>query len=113
MIRLRYFKGEPAVIERTYLPFYLFPDILNKNMEKPIYDIITNEYKVNINNHKVNIEPTILDEYDANLLDVNAGQPALKTIKICETSNRLPILLTISVFRKDRCKFFLAMKIFK
>src|SRR5699024_1300360 len=106
IIRLRYFKDEPAIIERTYLPFYLFPDILNQDMEKPIYDMIINNYKININHHKVNIEPIILDEYDSNLLEVYSGQPALKTTKICETSNNLPIMLTISTFREDRCKFF-------
>jgi len=106
MIRLRYFKGEPAVIERTYLPFYLFPDILDKDMEQPIYDIIKNDYKITIINHKVNIEPIILSDYEASLLGVSTGKPALKTTKICETSNNLPILLTESIFREDRCKFF-------
>lgn len=106
IIRLRYFKEDPAVIERTYLPFYLFPDILNKDMTKPIYDTIIDDYKINIVHHKVYIEPILLGEYDADLLGVHSGQPALKTTKICETSNNLPILLTISVFREDRSKLF-------
>ncbi|CEI80871.1 HTH-type transcriptional repressor YvoA [Oceanobacillus oncorhynchi] len=105
-IRLRYFKEDPAIIERTYLPYYLFPDILNKDMEKPIYDTVIDDYKINIIRHKVYIEPILLDEYDANLLGVDSGQPALKTTKICETSNNLPILLTISIFREDRSKLF-------
>src|SRR5699024_3813915 len=92
--------------ERSYLPFYLFPDILNKDMEKPIYDIITNDYKINISHHKVHIEPIIQNKYDSNNLGVNPGQTALKTTKICETTNSLPILLTMSIFREDRCKFF-------
>src|SRR5699024_9482728 len=87
IIRLRYFKGEPAIIERTYLPFYLFPDILSKNMKVSIYDTILSEYKVNIARHKVHVEPILLDNYDSNLLETEEGQPALKTIKICKSSN--------------------------
>ena len=104
IIRLRYFKEDPAVIERTYLPFYLFPDILDKDMTKPIYDTIINDYKINIVRHKIYIEPILLNEYDANLLGVHPDQPALKTTKICKTSNDLPIMMTISIFRNDRSK---------
>lgn len=106
IVRLRYFKDEPAVVERAYLPFYLFPDIINKDMEKSLYDTVISDYKINIVHHKVYVEPILLNEFDSKLLGVQSGQPALKTTKICETSNNLPVLLAISIFREDKCKFF-------
>jgi len=106
IIRLRYFKEDPAIIENTYLPLHIFPDILNTNLEKSLYDTMIDIYKVNINKHKVYVEPILLNDYEANLLKTNPGEPALKTTKICETLNEVPVMLTISIFRKDKCKFF-------
>jgi len=102
--RLRYFKDDPAIVERSYLPHTLFSDILNKDMENPIYDMIIEDYSINIARHKVYIEPIVLDEYDANILGVEPNQPAIKTTKICESTEGVPVLIAVSVYRKDKCK---------
>lgn len=102
--RLRYFKEDPAIVERSYLPHHLFSDILSKNMEGSIYDLIVKDYNVNIADHKVYIEPILLDDYEADLLGVVPNQPAIKTTKICKNYQGIPVLIAVSIYRKDKCR---------
>src|SRR5699024_12423879 len=90
IIRLRYFKEDPAIIENTYLPLHLFPDILNTNLEKSIYDTMIDIYKVNIDKHKVYVEPLLLNDDEDDLLKNDSGETTVKTCNIDNTIEKLP-----------------------
>ncbi|MEW9668233.1 GntR family transcriptional regulator [Ammoniphilus sp. 3BR4] len=106
ILRLRYFKdeNEPSVLEKSYLKAQPFPDFLSHNFEGRVFDLLAEKYNVHISKTKTFIEPVLLSAYEAQVLEVVEGQPALKLTKLGMDTQGRPIILNKSIFRGDRCK---------
>jgi GntR family transcriptional regulator len=104
IIRLRFFNEEPAAIETSYIPVKYAPGLLDHNLEGRLFDLIISQYNIQLTRYKNYIEPVLLDLYEADVLEVDQSQPALKITKLWMTPQGTPTVLNISVFRGDRCK---------
>jgi len=104
IIRLRFFHEEPAAIEKSYLSVGMVPDLLENNLEGKLNDLITEKYGIKMTRYKNSIEPILLNAYEANVLNVEQNQPALKITKLLMTPQGTPVMLSTSIFRGDRCK---------
>jgi GntR family transcriptional regulator len=104
IIRLRFFNEEPAAIEKTYIPVRIAPDLLENNLEGKLNDLITEKYGITMTRYTNYIEPVLLNSYEANILEVEQNQPALKITKLLMTPQGTPVILSTSIFRGDRCK---------
>lgn len=107
IIRIRLFNNEPAAVENLYLPVEMFPDLLQKNLDKRIFDLLAEHFGIVISNFVTYIEPILLDSYEATLLQVNCKQPALKITKVGLGQNDVPFVMAKSIFRGDRYKLSL------
>ncbi|WP_134703738.1 GntR family transcriptional regulator [Ammoniphilus sp. YIM 78166] len=106
ILRLRYFKEEtePSVLEKSYLRIDPYPDFLSHNFEGRVFDLLAEKYNVHISKTKTFIEPVLLSAYEAQVLEVMEGQPALKLTKLGMDAQGNPIILNKSIFRGDRCR---------
>lgn len=104
ILRLRLFNEEPVATEKSYIPVRIVPDLLENNLEDRIIDLMSEKYGIEIARYKSNVEPVLLNAYEANVLGVGQNQPALKITKLLLSPQDTPIMLSTSIFRGDRCK---------
>lgn len=110
IVRLRYFNNEPVAIETLFIPEKKFPGLLNMDLKIKIFDILAENYHVNILKFETTIEPVTLTCKEAKILGVKEENPALLVEKNCLDITGKPYLIAKGLFRGDRCKLFFETK---
>ncbi len=106
LFRLRSVNGEPIVVVQTYLPFDLFPSLLERDLEaNSLYSLIELEYGKRIKRSTRTIEAIRADEYVANLLRIAKGDPIQFIETVSFLSDDTPFEYTRAYYRGDRNKF--------
>lgn len=77
LVRLRLADGQPLMIETAYLPAAIAPDLLSQDLSGSLYRVLTEVYGIIPKEADQFIEPVLVREWEANILDVATGQPAL------------------------------------
>lgn len=106
IMRLRFFDGEPVVLEKSYLPADRFGKLLEKLIYGKLYDVITRDYGIVLAKATTYIEPIVVDEYEARYLRVKPGTPALLLERVNSDVQGKPVVVTKSIVRGDRCRLF-------
>lgn len=102
--RLRYADDELLVLEETYLPVKLFPDLTYEVMSKSKYDYIEKKgYKIKENFQE--IIPTLPDEETKKLLELKKSIPILNINVWATLDNGSVFEYTKLYFRSDRYTF--------
>jgi len=105
--RIKFANGEPLYLERFYLCYKMFPDLSKDEINLPsLYDLLRNKYKVNIAIAKEFLEPVVVDEYEAKILGIKKGSPAMMLEGIICTEDEKPVLLSRDIIRGDRCRYY-------
>jgi GntR family transcriptional regulator len=97
----------PILIENTYYSATRFPDLLeiyDGVEETPIF--ISKHYGVKVNRESEVFEPVILESYEANLLGVKQGFPALWVEYVVYDFSGVPVVFGTTLLRGDRCRFY-------
>ena len=110
IVRLRYFNDEPVAIETLFIPEKKFPGLLDKDLKIRIFDILAENYNVNILKFETTIEPVTLTYKESKILEVSKEKPALLVEKNCLDITGRPYLIAKGLFRGDRCKLFFETK---
>lgn len=77
-LRLRIGNGEPILLEREIIPYYMCPDITKEMLEKDsLYKIYREKYGYQLKKAEQIIEPVILNEFESELLKQEKGSLAL------------------------------------
>jgi len=77
LVRLRLADGHPLMLETAYLPEAIAPDLLSKDLSASLYQVLIEDYGIHQKEADQFIEPVLVREWEANILDVPAGLPAL------------------------------------
>lgn len=106
--RLLSVDGMPILIENTYYSATRFPDLLATydGMEDARI-FISRHYGVQVKRESEVFEPVILEAYEANLLGVKQGFPALWVEYIINDLDDTPVVFGSIVLRGDRCRFYI------
>ncbi len=111
IIRLRLADNEPMMLESTYLPYDLFPDITREKLEiNSLYDILINEYDVSFSKAEEMFSPTLLSEKEAKILGYITGGPAILLERITYNQQERIIEYTKSIARGDKFKYHVVLK---
>jgi len=109
--RLRRLNGEPTVLDRTYIPYKLCPDLLNENLvSKSLYSCIEGKYNLKIIRGTRYIEATVATKEEAELLNVKKGAPLLYIESINMLDNEVPLEYYIALHRGDRSRLVTELK---
>ncbi len=97
--------GEVFSLNVSYIPIYLFPDIVDdvKN-KKPSYDILKGKYPLLPSKTKSIMEVLYTDQNDARYLQIQAGQPFIKIESTIYSKSSQTIEYSISKYRADKCR---------
>ena len=105
-MRLRLADGEPLMLETTYLSAHRFPDLEEADFASgSLYNYLSTNYHVDITALDHVLEPTLLTDYEASLLEVNPGEPAILSEMIGLTPDGTPVEYTWSLTCRGRVRF--------
>ncbi|HFI0350750.1 TPA: GntR family transcriptional regulator [Streptococcus suis] len=104
--RLRLADGIPMMLERTYVPVEIFPQLSKERLEElPLYEIFFEDYGQQIRLAEEEFYASIALDNEANLLRIPNSSPVLHLIrKTYNDRNRL-IEFTFSIARGDQFRY--------
>lgn len=109
--RIRKLDNIPVIIETSYIPAILVPDISSFNLEQlSIYDLLEKHYGLHILKAKEFLDTIVTDSYHSKLLDIAKGKPVFVTERITYDFDEKPIEYRKSIIRSDKFRFSVDLK---
>jgi GntR family transcriptional regulator len=107
IIRLRKMGQSPVILEFSYMPYILVPNILQFDLAySSIYDLLEEKFELKISRAKEYLSPCVTSVYESALLEVEEKTPVFITERITYTQGDVPIEVRKSIVRSDKFKFF-------
>jgi GntR family transcriptional regulator len=101
--RLRLVDGTPIAIEHLHIPADLVPSLSPQELEAgDLYDHLREHHQVHVDQAVQSIEPTVVNEAEAGVLDVPVLSPALLIERLTTDTAGQPVEYVHSVYRGDR-----------
>ncbi len=110
VVRLRIVDDQPLALNNSYYSIESFPQLSNLLEEDPnmsIYRVLEERFDVQVSVQEQSLEISFVDDWEANLLDVEPGHPAFLFNITTQNQQRQIIEYVRAVYRSDRCKFTL------
>ena len=107
IVRVRLADGEPIMVETASLSFERFPDLERIDLEnRSLYEILSTQYHIHTSHINQTLEPILMGEPYAHLLEVKPGTPAIFSEIVALTTGNDPIEYSQSITRGDKCRFY-------
>ncbi len=107
LVRVRLVDDEPLMLETSYLSNERFPDLTRADLNTgSLYDFLSKHYQVNVVALDQVLEPTLLTNREADLLNVKRRAPAILSEIVGFTADGAPIEYTWSVTCAGRGRFY-------
>lgn len=104
--RVRLADNEPILLETTYIPAYLCPNIMEEDLSAvSLYSILKTRYQLHFFRATETYEAIKLDQLAAKYLQAKQQSSAFKIKRIAYLDTGMPFELTQSVTRGDKCIF--------
>jgi GntR family transcriptional regulator len=101
--RLRSIEGEPVVWVRNHVPYALCPGLLEEDLtDRSLYQLLAEKYNLVPKWAEIALEPTLADELDARLLQIDVGAPMFLMENVTYSEKEKPMDFFISRFRGDK-----------
>lgn len=109
--RLRRIEDEPVAIEKVWLPYNLFKDMTEEMIAgKSLYNLFRNRYSYKLEKAKQTIEPMLIDEYEAKLLNQKENALALVFNRVTFMADNIPVEYTKAIYRSDIYKYEVVLR---
>ncbi len=112
IVRLRLADGEPILLETSCLSYKRFPLLENATelTTNSLYEWLVTNYQTSVAVMDQTLEPVLLNEAQASLLQAQPGTPAMLSKVLAYTSGAEPIEYSWSVTRGDQCRFYFSFR---
>ncbi|MGW0857424.1 GntR family transcriptional regulator [Streptomyces sp. NPDC002690] len=101
--RLRLVDGSPMAIEHLHIPAELVPSLTPQELEAgDLYDHLREHHHVHVDQAVQSIEPTVINEAEAAVLDMPVLSPALLIERLTTDTAGRPVEYVHSLYRGDR-----------
>lgn len=106
LTRLRLANGGPIVIDTSWLPTSVWPQLDMKDLEgRSLYDILSTRHGRRVKRAQEVWEPVLLDDYEAEVLDSKPGTPAFLVERTAFDEADTPVEFTKTIVPGDRMRF--------
>jgi GntR family transcriptional regulator len=106
LVRLRCVDGEPVMLETAYLPVTLFPRLEAADLSnQSLYNVLSEKYNCSILEAEEQLEPVLLTDYEAGMLEVEPGTPGMLVESTSFNQYGKPVEFGKAVVRGDRARF--------
>lgn len=106
--RLRLADGEPVAVEHVYIPFYLCPDLLQKDLSKSLYHLL-GEYGLQVDRASQAISAGFSPRNVCELLNIKQTSPTLNIERVTYLKSGVALEYVQSAYRSDRYTFHVEM----
>jgi len=103
--RLRSAMGEPVAIENIQLSAARFPDLLEQELAGSLWALLRERYAARPAKADARVLAVTLDRFEAEVLGVKAGSPALVLARTVYDTGGAVLELARDVYRGDRTEF--------
>lgn len=103
--RLRLIDGEPEILEHTYMPVSMFPDLSIEAMRNSKYEYIEKTKGLKIKLSRQSAKPELVTEDIAKKLNVETGYPVIRVDSVGELNDGRLFEYTIHYFRVHQYSF--------
>jgi GntR family transcriptional regulator len=104
--RVRKANNVPILIERSYIPHYICPDLLGQDYEHvSLYRTLTEKYRIELDSAEEIYEVRLMTLAEAKELGCKRGQPAFAIQRLALRKDGKPVELTKSIGRGDLLRF--------
>ncbi|NLZ48438.1 MAG: GntR family transcriptional regulator [Clostridiales bacterium] len=103
--RVRYIDEEPTVIEKTYMPLYLFPNIKKSDVEGSIYSYIEDKMGYKIQSSHSTVRARKSEQLDREYLKLKIDEPIIEVERIGYLDNGKVFEYSFSRHRYDKFEF--------
>lgn len=111
LARIRSANNEPLLIETTYIPLYLCPDIDKQDFTKvSLYDFLRKEYGLVLFRATETYEAVKLNKIEAGYLRCAKSDPAFRIKRVAYLDSGFAFEYTSSITRSDKCVFKVELK---
>ena len=104
VFRVRTAQRRPLVLERSYFPSELFPDLLEQRLTGSLYSLLTRHYQQKPYVATENLEPVIAREEEAKLLEIEPGSALMLIERTAYTVAGQAVEYARDLFRPDRVR---------
>ncbi len=104
VVRVRTAQRKPVVLERSYFPVDLFPDLLEQRLTGSLYGLLSRRYQQKPHMATENLEPVIARDEEAKLLGIDEGSPLMLIERTAFTAAGQAIEYARDLFRPDRVR---------
>ena len=110
LTRLRLADEEPIMLETSYLPEKYCQGLDAVDFRsRALYDVLGQEYKIELTGARETFEAAVADEYEASWLKIWPGAPVMLLERLAfmrgKDGQDVPVEFCRSVVRGDRCRF--------
>lgn len=106
--RLRLADNEPVAVEYVYIPFYLCPELLQKDLSGSLYSLL-GEYGLKVHRASQNINAGYSSRSICELLNIKQTSPTLNIERVTYLENGIALEYVQSSYRGDRYTFHVEM----
>ena len=103
--RTRLIDDVPQVIEYTFMPIKLIPDLRERNVESTIYGYIEGDLKLKIQSAHRTVRAVMPTEDEKKELDIKGVLPILEVVQVAFLDDGRPFEYSMSHHRGDRSVF--------
>jgi len=109
VIRVRIANKEPLILETLLIPDYIASNLLEENLESiAVFQYLESECKLKFTHSTLEIEPILVNDFEAKFLTIDVGKPALALERIIFSDDRACVIQK-RIMRGDRGKFFFTL----
>jgi len=105
IMRVRYGNGIPLVIERSYLSYREYSDIMNTEIPDSLYQTLIEHFDVSLERSVQTLRAIDLPDDDAKLLGLDSCFPAMLQESIIYDKDNIAVELLLSIYRGDKFVF--------
>jgi GntR family transcriptional regulator len=100
---------EPLILETDYVPISKAPNILEKDLERTVFfEYLKNECNIHFTHSTLEVEPTLINDFEASHLSTDVGKPALLVERIIY-SDEIAVVFQKRIILGERCKYFFTL----
>ncbi|MCL2481067.1 MAG: GntR family transcriptional regulator [Spirochaetaceae bacterium] len=106
-VRVKYAEDDPVCIERSFLPYERFKELLNIEIKGSLYRVLIEQFDTHLVRSTQYLSAILLEggEPEMTILGLNKPTPCLLAESLSYDSNNIPVEVLYSCFRGDRYKF--------
>ncbi len=104
-LRVKMAEKEPVLIERSYLPYNEFKELLTMNLDNSLYHLLVEKFKIVLHHSTQIFSVEIAGDEDRKIFGLSEPIPCMKLESVTYDSDNIPIEVLHSLYRGDKYKF--------